>query len=95
MARLWGWMGLSSTLKCPACGAKDVIRIVYGLPTEKAMKRAHRGEIMLGGCVVTDSDPNRLCRACGRSWVDETDFFWIERRRLRQSRREGRNAGVA
>jgi len=57
---------------------------MYGKPTRETMQRAERGEIKLGGCMVTDSDPNRYCRACKHRWIDTTDPWWIEREQLRQ-----------
>lgn len=56
---------------CPRCGSRDVVRIVYGLPTYETFQRAERGEFELGGCVVgrEGGDPNRFCRSCGLEWI--------------------------
>lgn len=48
----------------PACigGHTDqVVPIAYGLPGAKAMKKAKRGELYLGGCEVTGCDPGYYC----------------------------------
>ena len=42
---------------CPRCGAR-AIPILRGLPSLEAFEAADRGEIALGGCVVTDEDPD-------------------------------------
>ncbi|RYZ83492.1 MAG: carboxypeptidase regulatory-like domain-containing protein [Proteobacteria bacterium] len=47
--------------ECPQ-GRKDhIIPIVYGFPSEKAMKKAKAGKIRLGSCVVTKCDPKYFC----------------------------------
>jgi len=48
---------------CPACGGK-LVSIVYGLPGPEAAEAANRGEIALGGCLVTGDDPQFQCVAC-------------------------------
>lgn len=50
---------------CPKCGSTDVVPILYGYPGPEMFEAAERGEIELGGCCVTDDDPQRLCKACG------------------------------
>lgn len=52
------------TTACPACGGK-LLPIVYGLPGPEACEAAERGEIALGGCIVTGDDPRLACTACG------------------------------
>ena len=54
---------------CPSCGSVDVAQIVWGLPDEELFASAERGEVALGGCIVTDADPNRECRQCGVRWA--------------------------
>ncbi len=53
---------------CPECCSTDTVEIVYGLPTRDTEGRAMRGEIELGGCMVTGDDPDRHCQACGAEW---------------------------
>ena len=51
---------------CPTCGsAADVVPIVYGLPGEELMAAAKRGEVALGGCLVSPDDPRWRCKKCG------------------------------
>lgn len=55
--------------ECPACGGR-LVPILYGLPTPEAGEAADRGEIELGGCLVTDDDPRLACRSCHeRYWI--------------------------
>ena len=51
------------TVKCPACGGK-LVPILYGLPTAEAGEAAERGEIALGGCLMSGDDPHLQCAAC-------------------------------
>jgi hypothetical protein len=49
----------------PKCldGHKDnIVPISYGLPTVKAMKRAKKGTIFLGGCIVPYCAPKFYCK---------------------------------
>lgn len=47
---------------CPMGHKDDVVKIVYGLPSMKTLKKAEKGEIELGGCIVTDCDPIWYCK---------------------------------
>jgi len=49
-------------LVCPACGGRDVVPILYGLPSQGAFDAAAAGRIALGGCVV--EEPEHRCRTC-------------------------------
>ncbi len=53
---------------CPACGAEQVVPILYGLPTLEAFEQAQRGELELGGCCVTFNAPIWHCKACAHRW---------------------------
>ena len=50
--------------KCPRCKSARVVTIVYGLPGMEAFEEAQAGEIVLGGCEVTDDDPLWQCLDC-------------------------------
>lgn len=63
--------------KCPVCGGK-VARIVYGMPGPDLMDDAQQGKVILGGCCISDHDPDRGCVDCdwveyppGPRWPDE------------------------
>ena len=51
---------------CPDCMSGDSVPIVYGLPGIQLHHAALRGEILLGGCVISGDDPQWICRVCGR-----------------------------
>jgi hypothetical protein len=51
-----------SEKKCPLGHTNDIIPIVYGLPSEKGIKKAEKGKIELGGCSVTECDPKWYCK---------------------------------
>ena len=76
---------LRKSSKCPSCKAGKLIPIVYGLPSHEVMEQSDRGEIELGGCVVTQiidhngirtNDPELHCPTCSsnfyRSGVKDT-----------------------
>lgn len=53
---------------CPYCNSSNVIPIVYGYPGAELVEKSERGEVKLGGCVVTDNDPDRYCKDCGKEF---------------------------
>jgi len=44
---------------CPFCGCGALLKIVYGMPTCEEEQAEERGELLLGCCCVTGSDPRR------------------------------------
>lgn len=54
--------------KCPICGSLNAIKILYGMPTHDAFLMAEEGKIKLGGCCITDSDPEYYCKDCENEW---------------------------
>ena len=60
--------------KCPMCEVGRLIPIVYGMPGRGLIEQSERGEIELGGCVMsqvlhpeiglTSGDPELSCPAC-------------------------------
>ena len=51
---------------CPTCGTVGV-PIVYGMPGPELVDAAERGEVFIGGCVITGDDPTHVC-AAGHHW---------------------------
>jgi hypothetical protein len=49
---------------CPTCGSRQVIPIVYGLPTPGDHVSSAQGRIELAGCVLPDVAPAWRCRGC-------------------------------
>lgn len=69
--------------KCPTCKNGKLIPIVYGLPLRELMEQSERGEVELGGCIITKvfdpksgviiGDPELYCPKCeGRFFRDIT-----------------------
>lgn len=56
----------SKNSKCPLCHNDSIRPIVYGHPEGDMWDKARRGEIILGGCCVSDGDPNYGCTFCRR-----------------------------
>jgi len=68
----------AKTATCPDCGGR-LLPIEYGYPGPSMMDTYDRGEIALGGCVVTDRDPDLQCYGC------QQRFFSDELRRHSRS----------
>jgi hypothetical protein len=50
---------------CPQCRATVTpVPIVYGYPGPEMFRAYERGEIRLGGCVITGDDSQFACPAC-------------------------------
>ena len=54
--------------KCPKCGSNEYIRIAYGKPSAEGLKKAERGEIILGGCCVGPHSKRHACKKCGERY---------------------------
>ncbi|QEH38599.1 hypothetical protein OJF2_72030 [Aquisphaera giovannonii] len=52
---------------CPRCGSRKLATILWGLPAfdDELERRLDAGEVVLGGCCVTDDDPVWECTECG------------------------------
>jgi hypothetical protein len=62
-----GVMAKQTESKCPVCGW-DTIPIVYGLPGSDDFERT---DIILGGCIVEETNPDLACSNCdwsGQEW---------------------------
>lgn len=57
-------------VSCPNCDSKNTCRILYGMVdyAPELERQLADGKISLGGCILTDNDPNRHCNDC------EVDF---------------------
>lgn len=54
---------------CPQCLKSDkVIPIVYGYPSKGLMRKAKKGKVLLGGCVISGCDPNWHCKRDNHSF---------------------------
>ena len=61
--------------KCPSCGSEKVADILWGMPafSRKLEKDLEDGKIVLGGCCVTDHDPEWQCVDCETRIFRATD----------------------
>jgi hypothetical protein len=56
--------------RCPRCDSKEIARILWGMPAfDEDLERAlDEGNVVLGGCLISEADPNRHCLACEYEW---------------------------
>jgi rubredoxin len=59
------WFARKSKEVCPSCGKKAAVPIAYGFPGPGMWDAVDRGEIILGGCVISPGMPNMSCLSCG------------------------------
>jgi hypothetical protein len=48
---------IKESSRCPNCGERQLIPIVYGLPGAGLMELSEQGRVELGGCVLMGDDP--------------------------------------
>lgn len=55
---------------CPVCGSDRIAWIFYGLPVsfEAFGSDLDEQRVILGGCCVSETDPEWKCRSCGHGW---------------------------
>ena len=49
---------------CPNCGSTEYIPIIYGEPSPELMEQAEKGEVVLGGCIITPDRDLFVCKEC-------------------------------
>lgn len=55
--------------RCPKCGSRKALHIMYGMPTHEYMVKAVEGKIKLGGCITCgDNTTNYYCTECEYEW---------------------------
>ena len=54
--------------KCPKCDSRNIVPILYGMPTMEAREEEMMGNIYLGGCCGTEDAPDRYCNDCEHQW---------------------------
>jgi hypothetical protein len=57
--------------KCPKCGSKNSVKIVYGMPNYELFLEAEAGKVKLGGCVIVEGTPEYFCKDCCNEWNRE------------------------
>jgi hypothetical protein len=60
---------------CPNCNSENVAWIFWGYPGDmSAIKEdLDKGEIVLGGCVITEHDPKWECIDCHHRWGERDE----------------------
>ena len=53
---------------CPKCKQKTGVNIEYGYPDYEKAEQAERQEIVLGGCILEEDQPDRHCFNCDHEW---------------------------
>ena len=56
-------------ITCPKCNGDNTTAIIYGYPDDDLLKEAADGDIYLGGCCVSNDDPDKVCRDCQHRWI--------------------------
>jgi len=53
--------------KCSHCGSTHVAKYLYGKPhfTPSLNEKIDKGEVVLGGCMVSEASPKYKCLDCG------------------------------
>lgn len=61
-------------VRCPKCGSRKIAPILYGMPVsdEEMEERINNQELYLGGCCVSDLDPQFHCFECGKDFGKPT-----------------------
>jgi hypothetical protein len=62
---------------CPNCDSPRIAKIVYGYPNydDKMAEDISEEEIVLGGCCVTEDDPDFQCIECQALIYSKTGKF--------------------
>ena len=75
---------MSSTLHkgstCPICTKGKLAPIAYGLPGPEMLQDFEMGLIQLGGCCVTDNDPELECLGCEARFMRDGERVLINER---------------
>lgn len=55
---------------CPRCGSKKTAKILYGMPamSPELQEQLDQGEVVLGGCCITNCDPVYYCNKCKKDF---------------------------
>ena len=66
---------------CPNCNSPRLAKILYGLPklSEDLESELKEGKVVLGGCCVSDQDPDYKCMDCNALiFRDSGNFIFSE-----------------
>ena len=73
--------------RCPRCGSGDTARILYGyMQVDERLERdLDARRVTLGGCCVSDDDPDMSCNSCDAIWSHNPDSVWNKTLKLQES----------
>lgn len=62
--------------KCPYCGSEDIAEYIWGEPLldENLFKALDNKEVILGGCCISDNDPQYHCNKCDKDFGKRKDW---------------------
>lgn len=55
--------------KCPNCGSKNSLNIVYGYASHELFLEEELGNVRLGGCCIVEGCPEYYCKDCEHEWT--------------------------
>ena len=55
-------------MKCPKCSSDLVVPIMYGMPGPEMQQDYFDGKIKLGGCGMSEENPDYHCKDCNYEW---------------------------
>ncbi len=66
---------MTDKTKCPNCQSTNYAEILWWLPADmrEIEEQLEKKEIVLGGCIVTGSDPKWECNDCLTRWGQRDD----------------------
>jgi hypothetical protein len=67
---------MEDVTRCPQCHSEDLLRIVYGMPSEEMVEESVAGRVALGGCLVWPDAPDYTCQKCGYEWRADKAGSW-------------------
>ena len=61
---------MSEEPKCPHCKTTSIAEILWGFPptSDFLQDQIKQKKIVLGGCIITDNDPQWECNSCHHRW---------------------------
>lgn len=57
-------------IQCPQCKSTSIAEILWGFPpiSDFLQEEIKKKNIVLGGCIITDNDPQWECNSCHHRW---------------------------
>ena len=56
-------------IKCPVCKSNEFVSLIsYGYPSPEMWEKEAMGEIVLGGCSISENNLDYCCDKCDYKW---------------------------